>query len=102
LGLAKIIERCTAEKLSESVNNHLALFSIEIFDSARDIVAATGDVASVMLKFGRSSMKMVFRMVIIMKILISSKKLMKFLPLFVKLWFYFVVLHSKLIFCTKK
>lgn len=52
LGLVRIIGSCSAEKLFEAVESHLKYFGIE---PSRDIVAATGDGASVMLKFGRLS-----------------------------------------------
>lgn len=50
LGLVRIVGSCAEEKLSVAVDNHLLAFGI---DPTRDIVATTGDRASVMLKLGK-------------------------------------------------
>ena len=52
LGLVRILGSCNAEKMVDIVENHLKSFKISY---EHDIVAATGDGASVMTAFGRRS-----------------------------------------------
>lgn len=52
LGLVRILGSCNAEKMNELVEEHLSSFGLSFY---KDIVASTGDGASVMIKFGRIS-----------------------------------------------